>query len=211
MEVELIMADRDALQLWQKGALLELKGERSKRVSALILLFNLDLDSAKRHGTRYGWMVSNSLAVAAGYSKSPRWAESLRHWRQDWEQSCIPPPDVRLARNQSWKSLYSDEGIKLVVRTYLNREGAKANTTGLTLAINEVLRTRRIAGILDAGAGAGSAGCGSAGAGSAGCGNAGAGSAGCGNAGAGSAGCGNAGAGSAGAGSAGARGSFCSL
>ena len=111
----MITAERDALQLWQKKHASELKSERSKRVSALIMLLNLDLHSTK-NGSRYGWMVSNRIATAAGIGKSARWAESLCRWRRDWEESRILPPDVNLARNQSWKSLFGDEGIKLAVR-----------------------------------------------------------------------------------------------
>jgi len=37
----------------------------------------------------------------------------------------------------------------LVVREYLNKQGPKANTTGLALAMNGVLHTRNVAHMLD--------------------------------------------------------------
>ena len=149
--------ERNALQLWQKKHAKELKGERSKRVSALIMLLNLDLHSAKKTGSRYGCMVHNSICAAAAVDKSERWAESLRRWRRDWEESRIAPPGPKLARNQSWKSLYGDEGMILAVREYLNKQDSKANTTGLCLAMNEVLHARNAAQMLE-GAAEGAAG-----------------------------------------------------
>jgi len=141
-EVELLTVERNAFQLWQKQHAKKLKGERSKRVSALLMLLNLDLDSAKQAGTRYRCMVDNSNCVAAALGRSKRWADSLRRWRMDWEESRIPLPGPKLARNQSWKSLYSDEGMILAVRKYLLKQGSKFSTTGLCLAMNEALRAR---------------------------------------------------------------------
>lgn len=61
-EFELVKADRDVLQLWQKKHANKLKGERSKRLEALISL-NLDLDSAKVQSRLIGDLFASSTGL----------------------------------------------------------------------------------------------------------------------------------------------------
>jgi hypothetical protein len=65
-------------------------------------------------------LVDDSISIAIEIDRGFRFAKHLRHWISDWSQSRILPPKSMQGKHIRRSTLFTDEGVIVGVREYLN-------------------------------------------------------------------------------------------
>jgi len=64
---------------------------------------------------RKGKWIEYSKSIAVRLGKGPKYAQFLRRWERDWFDTRTPPPSPMRGRNVKRKSLFTDEGVSIII------------------------------------------------------------------------------------------------
>ncbi|KAA8893105.1 hypothetical protein FN846DRAFT_896273 [Sphaerosporella brunnea] len=134
-----------ALETWLKKDKKKVTGDWLKRIEGVRDLFRFHgsfVEQQTPQGERKKKWKEYSEVIAARLGKGRKYAQALRHWQKDWFESCFLPPCPMIGRHAKRESLFSDKGVMLAVREYLNTAMWNANPRGMCKAVKAHLQSK---------------------------------------------------------------------
>jgi hypothetical protein len=94
-------------------------------------------------------LVDDSISIAIEIDRGFCFAKHLRRWMSDWSQSRILPPKSMQGKHIRRLTLFTDEGVIVGVREYLNAGSLRVTPKGICDVVCRVLQSRTAANVMN--------------------------------------------------------------